>query len=160
MKIYVPGDSAAISVGADDVAAAIAQKVSGATIVRNGSRGALWLEPMVEVETDEGRVAYGPVNVEDIDSLIAADFMHGGAHKLSLGEREKIEWLASQDRVTFKRVGIIDPLSGSLRHRVRARGATRRGPPDAAARSSWCKTGFQTWINFRRAPGRSGCHDE
>ena len=111
MKIYVPGDSAAISVGADEVASAIAQKVSGATIIRNGSRGALWLEPMVEVETEKGRVAYGPVNVEDIDSLIAADFMHGGAHKLSLGESEKIQWLASQDRVTFKRVGIIDPLS-------------------------------------------------
>jgi len=111
MKIYVPGDSAAISVGADEVAVAIAQKVSGATIIRNGSRGALWLEPMVEVETDKGRIAYGPVNVEDIDSLIAADFMHGGAHKLSLGESEKIQWLASQDRVTFKRVGIIDPLS-------------------------------------------------
>jgi formate dehydrogenase iron-sulfur subunit len=55
MKIYVPGDSAAISVGADDVAAAIAQKVSGVTIIRNGSRGALWLEPMVEVETEQGR---------------------------------------------------------------------------------------------------------
>ena len=111
MKIYVPGDSAAISVGADDVAAAIAHKVTGATIIRNGSRGALWLEPMVEVETEKGRVAYGPVSVEDIDSLVAADFMHGGAHKLSLGESEKIEWLTSQDRVTFKRVGIIDPLS-------------------------------------------------
>ena len=111
MKIYVPGDSAAISVGADAVAAAIASKVAGSTIIRNGSRGALWLEPMVEVETDKGRVAYGPVSVEDIDSLITADFMHGGAHKLSLGESEKIEWLASQDRVTFKRVGIIDPLS-------------------------------------------------
>ena len=111
MKIYVPGDSAAISVGADDVAAAIASKVGDSTIIRNGSRGALWLEPMVEVETDKGRVAYGPVNIEDIDSLIAADFMHGGTHKLSLGGSEKIEWLASQDRVTFKRVGIIDPLS-------------------------------------------------
>jgi formate dehydrogenase iron-sulfur subunit len=111
MKIYVPGDSAAISVGADDVAASIASKVGGSTIIRNGSRGALWLEPMVEVETEHGRVAYGPVSIADIDSLVAADFMHGGAHKLSLGESAKIEWLASQDRVTFKRVGIIDPLS-------------------------------------------------
>ena len=111
MKIYVPGDSAAISVGADLVAAAIAAKVSGAMIIRNGSRGALWLEPMVEVETEKGRIAYGPVSVDHIDSLIAADFMHGGDHELSLGETEKIEWLASQDRVTFKRVGIIDPLS-------------------------------------------------
>ena len=111
MKIYVPGDSAAISVGADLVAAEIAAKVSGATIIRNGSRGALWLEPLVEVETAYGRVAYGPVTVDDIDSLIAADFVNGGAHALSLGETEKIEWLASQDRVTFTRVGVIDPLS-------------------------------------------------
>jgi formate dehydrogenase iron-sulfur subunit len=111
MKIFVPGDSAAISVGADEVAAAIALKVKGATIIRNGSRGALWLEPMVEVETAQGRMAYGPVTVDDIDSLIAADFVIGGAHALSLGLTESIEWLASQDRVTFKRVGIIDPLS-------------------------------------------------
>ena len=111
MKIFVPGDSAAISVGADEVAAAIALKVAGATIIRNGSRGALWLEPMVEVETAQGRMAYGPVTADDIDSLMAADFVNGGAHALSLGLTESIEWLASQDRVTFKRVGIIDPLS-------------------------------------------------
>jgi len=111
MKIFVPGDSAAISVGADEVAAAIALKVKGATIIRNGSRGALWLEPMVEIETAQGRMAYGPVTADDIDSLIAADFVIGGAHALSLGLTESIEWLASQDRVTFKRVGIIDPLS-------------------------------------------------
>ena len=111
MKIYVPGDSAAISVGADEVAAAIASKVSGATIIRNGSRGALWLEPMIEVETAKGRVAYGPVTAEDVDSLIAADFLSGGAHPLCQGLTEEIEWLASQDRVTFKRVGVIDPFS-------------------------------------------------
>ncbi len=111
MKIFVPGDSAAISVGADAVAAAIANKISGATIIRNGSRGALWLEPMVEVETAQGRVAYGPVTVDDIDSLIAADFVSGATHALSLGLTDEIEWLASQDRVTFKRVGVIDPLS-------------------------------------------------
>jgi len=111
MKIYVPCDSAAISVGADDVASALDLKISGATIIRNGSRGALWLEPMIEVETAQGRVAYGPVSVDDIESLIAADFTNGGAHALSLGITDEIEWLASQDRVTFKRVGVIDPLS-------------------------------------------------
>ena len=111
MKIYVPSDSAAISVGANEVAEAIASKVHDATIIRNGSRGALWLEPMVEVETSKGRIAYGPVSVEDIDSLIAADFAHGGPHQLALGLTDEIEWLATQDRVTFKRVGIIDPLS-------------------------------------------------
>ena len=111
MKIYVPGDSASISVGADDVAAAIASKVVGATVIRNGSRGALWLEPMVEVETADGRFAYGPVTVDDIDSLITADFMSAGKHALSLGATEEIPWLATQERVTFNRVGVIDPLS-------------------------------------------------
>ena len=111
MRIFVPGDSAAISVGADGVAAAIAALVPSIEIVRNGSRGALWLETLVEVETPAGRIAYGPVEEEDVQSLCDADFLNGGPHPLALGLTEEIEWLATQDRVTFARVGIIDPLS-------------------------------------------------
>ena len=111
MRIFVPGDSAAISVGADEVAAKFAELLPDVQIVRNGSRGALWLETLVEVETATGRIAYGPVNPEDVQSLLDADFLHGGAHPLSLGKSDEIAWLASQDRVTFARVGIIDPLS-------------------------------------------------
>ena len=111
MRIFVPVDSAAISVGANGVAAAIAALVPSAEIVRNGSRGALWLETLVEVETPTGRIAYGPVTEEDVQSLFEADFLHGGPHPLALGLTEEIEWLATQDRVTFARVGIIDPLS-------------------------------------------------
>ncbi|TRZ57640.1 MAG: formate dehydrogenase beta subunit [Streptomycetaceae bacterium] len=111
MKIYVPGDSAAISVGADEVAREIARLVPSAHIVRNGSRGALWLETLVEVDTPTSRIAYGPVTPEDVASLVEADFLNGGAHPLSLGKTDQIEWLASQDRVTFARVGIIDPIS-------------------------------------------------
>ena len=111
MRIYVPVDSAAISVGANGVAAAIAALVPSAEIVRNGSRGALWLETLVEVETPTGRIAYGPVTEDDVQSLFEADFLHGGPHPLALGLTEEIEWLATQDRVTFARVGIIDPLS-------------------------------------------------
>ena len=111
MKIYIPGDSAAVSVGADEVAAAIAQMDSSIDIVRNGSRGALWLETLVEVETPDGRIAYGPVTAADVDALFEADFLHGGFHPLLLGKTDEIEWLASQDRVTFARVGVIDPLS-------------------------------------------------
>ncbi len=111
MKIFVPGDSAAISVGANEVAAAFAQLLPDAQIIRNGSRGALWLETLVEVETPTGRIAYGPVGPEDVTSLISADFLHGGEHPLSLGKIDEFEWLASQDRVTFERVGIIDPVS-------------------------------------------------
>ena len=111
MRIFVPGDSAAISVGANEVAAAIAALAPSAEIVRNGSRGALWLETLVEVETPAGRIGYGPVTDEDVHSLFAADFLNGGPHPLALGLTEEIEWLATQDRVTFARVGIIDPLS-------------------------------------------------
>jgi formate dehydrogenase iron-sulfur subunit len=111
MIIYIPGDSAAVSVGADEVAATIAQLAPTARIVRNGSRGALWLETLVEIQTPYGRVAYGPVTAKDVASLFEADFLNGGIHPLALGKTDQIKWLATQDRVTFARVGVIDPLS-------------------------------------------------
>ncbi len=110
MRIYIPADSSARSVGADQVAARISE-LPYAEIVRNGSRGLAWLEPLLEVETEQGRIAYGPVRVSDIDSLISADFAHGGPHPLRLGNIEEHAWFAAQDRVTFARVGLIDPLS-------------------------------------------------
>ena len=111
MKVFVPGDSAAVSVGADDVAAAIGTIDPSVEIIRNGSRGALWLETLIEVETPSGRIAYGPVCAHDVSSLFEADFLHGGSHALYLGKTDEIAWLANQDRVTFARVGIIDPIS-------------------------------------------------
>ena len=111
MKVFVPGDSAAISIGADKVAARISKLDPTVTIVRNGSRGALWLETLVEVEINGVRIAYGPVMPDDVQSLFDADFLNGGAHPLALGKTDDIEWIASQERVTFARVGIIDPLS-------------------------------------------------
>ncbi|PHX75933.1 MAG: formate dehydrogenase [Actinobacteria bacterium] len=113
--VYVPGDSAARSIGADEVAALITAHAAKAGIDielrRNGSRGALWLETLVEVDNGDGRFAYGPVTPADVDSLFANNFLNAGAHPLFLGKTESIEWLATQDRVTFTRVGIIEPLS-------------------------------------------------
>jgi formate dehydrogenase iron-sulfur subunit len=114
MRIFVPRDSAARSVGADEVAAAIEAGLRDrgidAEIVRNGSRGMLWLEPLVEVETAAGRVGYGPVAPRDVAGLLDAGFAQGADHALSLGLVDQFDWLASQQRVTFARVGIIDPL--------------------------------------------------
>jgi len=114
-RVYVPRDSAALSVGADHVAAAItreaAQRGASIELVRNGSRGMLWLETLIEVETPHGRVAYGPVNPEDVASLFDADFLSGATHALSHGLTEEIPYLAKQERLTFARVGITDPLS-------------------------------------------------
>ncbi|MGD9962058.1 formate dehydrogenase beta subunit [Nocardioides sp.] len=112
VTLYVPRDSAARSVGADEVAASLADLIGDdARIVRNGSRGLLWLEPMVEVLTDAGRIAYGPVTPSDVESLVEAGLLTGGDHALRLGPTDEIPWLADQQRVTFARVGVIDPLS-------------------------------------------------
>lgn len=111
VNVYVPCDAAALSVGADDVANAIVKHSKGkVNIIRNGSRGMLWLEPLVEVETPKGRVAYGPVSVEDINSLFASNFLEGGDHPLLNGITEEIPYFANQERLTFARVGKIDPL--------------------------------------------------
>ena len=107
-RIFVPRDAAALAVGADEVAAALA---GHAEIVRTGSRGLFWLEPMIEVETPEGRIAYGPVEVGDIPALLADGLLSGTAGHLRLGIPEQIPFLARQTRLTFARCGIVDPLS-------------------------------------------------
>ncbi len=107
-RYYVPRDSAARSMGADEVAAALA--AAGVEIIRNGSRGLLFLEPLVEVETPEGRIAYGPVAAEDVPSLLQA-VQSGGAHPLRLGNIEDHPYLKNQERLTFARCGITDPVS-------------------------------------------------
>ncbi len=109
--IYVPQDSAAISVGANDVAEAIQRALPDASIVRNGSRGLFWLEPLVEIETSQGRIAYGPVTLDDVDSLIESGMAAGSQyHDLCLGLTEEIPFLKKQQRLTFKRAGLFDPL--------------------------------------------------
>ncbi len=112
--VYVPGDSAARSVGADAVAEAVIREAEarglGIQVVRNGSRGMFWLEPLVEVATGEGRIAYGPVAESDVASLFESGFIDGGAHPLHLGVTDDIDFLKSQTRLTFARVGVIDPL--------------------------------------------------
>jgi formate dehydrogenase iron-sulfur subunit len=115
ITVYVPGDSAALALGSDSVAQAIlaeaARRNIGIKLLRNGSRGMLWLEPLVEVQTAQGRVGYGAVEADDVRALFDADFLHGGKHKLSLGLTAEIPYLKNQERLTFARVGITDPLS-------------------------------------------------
>ena len=114
ITIYVPCDAAAVSVGADDVARTIEAEARARnidiTIVRNGTRGMLWLEPLVEVQTAKGRTAYGPVTMDDVAGLFDANFVDGRAHKLVHGLTEDIPYFAKQERLTFARCGITDPL--------------------------------------------------
>jgi len=115
VSVFVPRDAAALSMGADAVAEAIRHEAGrrGASLrlVRNGSRGLMWLEPMVEVTTPAGRIAYGPVRAEDVPSLFDAGFLQGEPHPLGHGLTEEIDYLKRQERLTFVRCGIVDPLS-------------------------------------------------
>jgi formate dehydrogenase iron-sulfur subunit len=115
VTIYVPRDSGALALGAEKVAKAIEAEIAArgvdAKVVRNGSRGLYWLEPMVEVATGSGRIAYGPVTARDVASLFDADFLNGGRHELSVGNPEKLPFLEKQTRLTFARCGITDPVS-------------------------------------------------
>jgi formate dehydrogenase iron-sulfur subunit len=112
--VWVPNDSAAVSVGANDVAQAIENESKkrglDVTVKRNGSRGLFYLEPLVEVETPEGRVAYGPVAVEDVESLFDAHFLSGRPHRLGHGRTEDIQYLKNQERLTFANAGLAEPL--------------------------------------------------
>ncbi len=111
MKVWVPLDSAAVALGADDVAEAIrahaAEQGIDLTLIRNGSRGMVWLEPLVEVETPEGRVALGPMTPADVPAL----FREPARHPKALGLTDNLPWMRAQTRLTFARVGVTDPLS-------------------------------------------------
>jgi formate dehydrogenase iron-sulfur subunit len=114
-RIYVPRDSSALALGADALADAIvreaAQRGIEIELVRNGSRGLLWLEPLVEVATRGGRVGYANVDAADVASLFDAGFIEGGAHASHVGIVDQIPYLQKQQRLTFARIGITDPLS-------------------------------------------------
>ena len=115
VTVFVPCDAAALSLGAEEVAEAIAEEAKArkiaVTIVRNGTRGMVSLEPLVEVALSNGRVGYGPVAVSDVRSLFDADFLKGGKHALNVGLVEELPFFKKQERLTFKRVGVTDPIS-------------------------------------------------
>jgi formate dehydrogenase iron-sulfur subunit len=115
VTVYIPREATALSLGAQAVARALSEEAArrghAVQIVRTGSRGLFWLEPMIEVHTAAGRMAYGPVQAADIPGLLAADMLSGGRHRLSLGPVESIPYLKNQERLTCARLGVIDPAS-------------------------------------------------
>ena len=115
VTLFVPCDSAALAAGADEVVDALHKEATARGVAidvqRNSSRGMFWLEPLIEVVTPQGRMAYGPVAFEDVPSLFDADFLTGGKHALGLGLTDAIPYLAKQQRLTFARMGITRPLS-------------------------------------------------
>src|SRR6267143_740663 len=114
LRIFVSRDAGAVAVGADEVALVLGlaahKRGTEIEIIRTGSRGLYWLEPMIEVATPQGRVAFGPVTEFDASSVLDA-MISGGAHPLRLGVADEIPWLKRQTRLTFARCGVVDPRS-------------------------------------------------
>jgi formate dehydrogenase iron-sulfur subunit len=114
LRLFIPRDAGAVAVGADDVAASVvpaaARRGIAVDIVRTGSRGLYWLEPLVEAETANGRVGFGPATAGDADAILGA-ILDGKPHPLGVGLVEEIPWLKRQTRLTFARSGIVDPRS-------------------------------------------------
>jgi formate dehydrogenase iron-sulfur subunit len=114
VNVYVPGDSGAVSVGADQVAREILreadQRRASVSIIRTGSRGAFWLEPMIEIQTAGGRIAYGPVRSSDVKGLFDANWLVGAPHALCKGPTDDLPYLARQERLVFARCGVNAPL--------------------------------------------------
>ena len=98
VTVYVPSDTTACALGADEVAVEITAqaRVRGIDIelVRNGSRGAFWLEPLVEVETHEGRQAFGSVTPDDVAGMFDAGFPGSCRHSTALGPVDEVTWLS------------------------------------------------------------------
>ena len=115
VKLYISRDATSLALGADATARAItaeaARRGIAIDLIRTGSRGMFWLEPLVEVATAAGRVGYGPVTAGDVSALFDADLVHGGAHALCVGAVDELPFFKSQQRLTFARVGLTDPLS-------------------------------------------------
>jgi formate dehydrogenase iron-sulfur subunit len=163
MRVYIPRDSGALAVGANSVAAALAEAARhrgiALEIIRTGSRGLYWLEPMIEVATPDGRIAYGPVAAGDVAALLDAGLAEGGSHRLRLGRPEEIPFLKRQTRLTFARCGIVDPLSladyrahGGWRGLERAIGLTPEAIVEEVVQSGLRGrggAGFPTGIKWR-----------
>ena len=114
-RLFISRDSTAISLGAEQVVNVVTQQAASRgldiEIVRNGSRGLFWLEPLLEVETSAGRVAYGPVQPQDVATLLDNGLLQGKEHALYLGNIEELAYFKNQNRLTFARVGLTDPVS-------------------------------------------------
>jgi formate dehydrogenase iron-sulfur subunit len=114
-RVFISHDAASLSLGAARMANMITEEAQARNLdlelVSTGSRGLFWLEPLVEIETDEGRIAYGPIKPSDVPNLFEAGFLEGQAHPLRLGRLEDQPYLTRQTRLTFARCGIVDPLS-------------------------------------------------
>jgi len=115
LKLFIPCDSVACAVGADEVTDALIAEAERRQlpldIQRTSSRGLYWLEPLLELDSDAGRLGFGPLTVADVPALLDALGGDPVGHPLALGPVEEIPYLKTQQRLLFARAGITRPLS-------------------------------------------------
>ena len=110
-KFYISKDALSESLGSNFLSKKLESYQQDFEIIRTGSRGMFWLEPLLEIDTKIGRVGFGPITENDVEDILKLDESNLKNHKNYLGVINDIPFLANQNRLTFKRVGLIDPLS-------------------------------------------------
>jgi formate dehydrogenase iron-sulfur subunit len=104
MRLYVANDTSSQAAGSDRLAQHLAA-VPGVDVVRTSSRGAFFLEPMVERDSPDGRLIWCHVTPDQIPSILAGT----GGQRL-----HEIPFLHHQQRITFANFGETEPLSLDL----------------------------------------------
>ena len=111
LQVFIPADTTAIALGADEVAAALSTLAPGIEIVRTGSRGAYWLEPLIEIEQDGQRCGFANITTSNLPELFNADGSYDREHATSIGAVDALPWFRDQQRITFCRAGVIAPTA-------------------------------------------------
>ncbi|TKB34744.1 MAG: formate dehydrogenase [Nitrospira sp.] len=100
-RLYLSNDTSSRAAGADKLADAWRDR-SEIQLIHTSSRGAFFLEPMVERDTAGGREAWFNVLPNDLPRIVAGV----GGTKVA-----EIPYLQQQTRFTFANFGITEPLA-------------------------------------------------
>jgi formate dehydrogenase iron-sulfur subunit len=101
VRIYLPNDTSSRAAGTGFLADAWRERPD-LQLVRTSSRGAFFLEPLVERDAPDGRIAWFNVAADDLSQVMAGE---GGIPVAS------IPFLSRQTRFTFANFGITEPLA-------------------------------------------------
>ncbi len=100
-RLYLSNDTSSRAAGAERLAEHLRTRAD-VQLIHTSSRGAFFLEPMIERDSPTGRVAWCHVALDDLPNII----MGTGGMPV-----DAIPYLAKQTRATFANFGITEPLA-------------------------------------------------
>ena len=112
IKIYIPKETSACSVGSELIAEKITDLAQGhkhISIIRNGSWGAFWLEPFIEIEKNGNRQGTSYLN-KKISHLSSIEELFDDFYNSNPFNIMDIDFIKRQTRLVFSRIGLYDPL--------------------------------------------------